>query len=100
MHVVDSITVWRDQFIQRTIQGASQSKNLKRINQTRVSFLLPLNGESNNINYLIKIKSDTSHFCTLDIGKLFNFCERTRSDPFLVTAGKTSVAAGSGITAM
>lgn len=39
------------------------------------------------INYLIKMKSDTSHFGSLEIGKIFNFCERNRSDPFLITAG-------------
>ena len=56
------------------------------------------------VNYLIKMKSDTSHFCTLDIAKYFNFCERYRSDPFLITAGLSqqpkAIAQGSGITAM
>jgi len=56
------------------------------------------------VNYLIKMKSDTSHFCTLDIAKYFNFCERYRSDPFLIAAGlgqqPKAIAQGSGITAM
>jgi hypothetical protein len=55
------------------------------------------------INYLIKMKSDTSHFCNLEIGKYFNFCERNRSDPFLITTGLSqakNLAVGSGITAM
>jgi len=55
------------------------------------------------INYLIKMKSDTSHFCNLEIGKYFNFCDRNRSDPFLITTGLSqtkNLAVGSGITAM
>ena len=44
-------------------------------------------GQVTMINYLIKMKSDTSHFGGLEIGKYFNFCEKARSDPFmLVTA--------------
>jgi hypothetical protein len=39
------------------------------------------------INYLVKMKSDTSHFGGLEIAKYFNFCEKTRSDPLLVTPG-------------
>jgi hypothetical protein len=38
-----------------------------------------------NINYLIKMKSDTSHFYQLEISKYFNFSENGRSDPFLIT---------------
>ena len=50
------------------------------------------------------MKSDTSHFCTLEIAKYFSFCDRYRSDPFLITAGLAqqpkAIAQGSGITAM
>jgi hypothetical protein len=49
------------------------------------------------------MKSDTSHFCNLEIGKYFNFCDRNRSDPFLITTGLSqakNLAVGSGITAM
>jgi hypothetical protein len=82
-----------------------------------MSFLIPaseeLNGNTSQnvgssgpslINYLIKMKSDTSHFAQLEIGKFFNFCEKTRSDPFLITTGLSqqpkNLAVGSGITAM
>ena len=44
-------------------------------------------GNSSMVNYLIKMKSDTSHFGSLEISKYFNFCEKTKSDPFLLTAG-------------
>jgi hypothetical protein len=83
-----------------------------------LSFLTPAAGDEHNgntsqnvgssgpnlINYLIKMKSDTSHFGQLEIGKFFNFCEKTRSDPFLITTGLShqpkNLAVGSGITAM
>lgn len=55
------------------------------------------------VNYLAKMKSDTVHFAGLDIAKYFSFCDRTRSDPFLITSGMPTakqVAVGSGITAM
>ena len=49
------------------------------------------------------MKSDTSHFCTIEIGKCFSFCERNRSDPFLITTGLSqakNLAVGGGIAAM
>jgi hypothetical protein len=50
------------------------------------------------------MKSDTSHFSTLGIARYFNFCDKNRSDPFLITAGLASqarnLAVGSGATAM
>jgi hypothetical protein len=55
------------------------------------------------VNYLAKMKTDTAHFATLEMAKFFSFCDRTRSDPFLISPGmptKQAVAAGSGITAM
>lgn len=76
--------------------SGAQSKSLRRLSQARHQFLIPAIEDSNAtaqsrettlINYLIKMKSDTSHFGQLDIGKYFNFCEKTRSDPFLITTG-------------
>jgi hypothetical protein len=58
------------------------------------------------VNYLIKMKSDTSHFGSLELAKYFNFCDRNKSDPFLITPGLprqqkgAGLAQGSGITAM
>ena len=38
-----------------------------------------------NVNYLLKMRSDTSHYSTLAIGKHFNFAsESSRGDPFLI----------------
>ena len=37
-----------------------------------------------SINYLVKMKNDTSHFHSLEVGKYFNFIEGGRSDPFLI----------------
>lgn len=63
------------------------------------------NSTSGNIvNYLAKMKTDTVHFASLHIAKYFHFCDRTKSDTFLimpampVTAPKLAV--GSGVTAM
>lgn len=57
-------------------------------------------GES--ISYLIKMKTDTSHFINLGLGKYFNFCESTKSDPFLIQSSlqASGVAVGSGIRAI
>jgi hypothetical protein len=57
-----------------------------------------------NINYLVKMKSDTNHFSQLNLSKYFNFCESSgsRSDPFLIFASlkQRNLAVGSGISAM
>lgn len=115
IHAVDCITVWRDQFRQLAAigGGGNQSKNLKRLVSNKMPFLVPGDGFDSNsvsittpgtnlVNYLNKMKSDTSHFGSLSIAKRFNFCERNKSDPFLLTAGKqkAGIAQGSGITAM
>jgi hypothetical protein len=109
IHVVDTIVMWREQFRYIAGMSGSQSKNLRRLSQSRLSFLVPAVNEDGNtstnpamINYLIKMKSDTSHFGQLEIGRFFSFCEKTRSDPFLITTGLSQQpkAVGSGITAM
>lgn len=48
------------------------------------------------------MKSDTSHFITLDLGRYFNFCEATKSDPFLIQSSlqTSGVAVGSNIRAI
>ena len=111
--------MWRDLFRQIGMLAVSQAKSLKRLQQQRVAFLITSDESYHNnttdngsrdenhqtlINYLIKMKSDTSHFSTLGIARYFNFCDKNRSDPFLITAGLTSyarnLAVGSGATAM
>lgn len=43
-----------------------------------------------NVNYLLKMKSDTAVFVSMTIGKYFNFApENSRGDPFLI---QTSVS--------
>jgi len=118
IHVVETIVMWRDLFRQIGMLTVSQAKSLKRLQQQRFAFLITSDESYHNnttengsrdenhqtlINYLIKMKSDTSHFCTLEIGKFFNFCERNRSDPFLITTGLSqakNLAVGGGIAAM
>ena len=39
-----------------------------------------------NVNYLLKMRNDTSNFANLTIAKHFNFVENTRGDPFLIQA--------------
>jgi hypothetical protein len=93
--------------------GTSQGKNLRKLSQNNIAFLITSNdaGDTSQsprkqslVNYLIKMKSDTSHFSTLGIARYFNFCDKNRSDPFLITAGLASqarnLAVGSGATAM
>jgi hypothetical protein len=93
--------------------STSQGKNLRKLSQNNIAFLITSNDGGDNaqsprqqtlVNYLIKMKSDTSHFSTLGISRYFNFCDKNRSDPFLITAGLASqarnLAVGSGATAM
>jgi hypothetical protein len=92
--------------------GTSQGKNLRKLSQNNIAFLITSNDADTSqsprrqslVNYLIKMKSDTSHFSTLGIARYFNFCDKNRSDPFLITAGLASqarnLAVGSGATAM
>ena len=82
-----------------------KSKKLKLLQNmnSNASPSLPFITEG-NINYLIKMKGDTVHFCQLLMSKYFNFWEAvsTRSDPFLISASlkQRNFAVGSGISAM
>ena len=48
------------------------------------------------------MKTDTSQFSNLEIGKYFNFADPSKSDPFLITPSleNKNFAVGSGIHAM
>jgi hypothetical protein len=107
--------------LQSLIASAGGAKSITRkIAQPRISFLINLdegavpNSSITNsanggtaVNYLIKMKTDTGHFHKLEIAKYFNFCDRTKSDPFLISPGMVpmvapprQLAAGSGFSAM
>ena len=55
-----------------------------------------------NVNYLVKMKTDLSHYANLEIGKYFHFSDPTKSDPFLITPSldQKHFAQGAGIHAM
>ena len=55
-----------------------------------------------NVNYLLKMKSDTSVFATLALGRYFNFAtETSRGDPFLIQASVSgNIVAGNRARAL
>ena len=54
-----------------------------------------------NINYLIKMKTDTAIFAQLSMSKFFNFApENSRGDPFLIQTSVTTVMAGNRARAL
>ena len=99
IYVVEQIVLWRDQLRYISLLGSSNGK-LKKAKMLPQAITPYLTFEG--FNYLLKMKSDTRHFSTIEIGKYFNFSEGTRIDPFLITASLQSkgLAVGSGISAM
>ena len=55
-----------------------------------------------NVNYLLKMKTDTSVFATLALGRYFNFAtETSRGDPFLIqTSVSGNIVAGNRARAL
>eukprot|EP00347_Sterkiella_histriomuscorum_P021246 403334687 len=100
IYTVEQIAQWRDQLRYLALLN-SQNKAIKKhklLPSAQIPYLT-----SQGINYLVKMKTDTNHFCTLSIAKYFNFSESSRVDPFLISCSlqqKSQLAAGSGIRAI
>lgn len=104
MYVVEQICDWRDHLRYIALLNPASQKPLKKrkiISQTSPNSPPYLTGD--NINYLVKMKQDTSGFRDLGIARFFNFSDTGRGDPLLICPSlqnKNSIAAGSGIAAM
>ena len=96
---VELVVLWRDQFRYLALIGSKMRTIRKRRAQTaiQVPFLT-----TDNLNYLLKMKSDTSCFATMAIGKHFNFAaETSRGDPFLIqTSVSGNIVAGNRARAL
>lgn len=96
---VELVVLWRDQFRYLALIGTKQRAIRKRRAQTaiQVPYLT-----SQNVNYLLKIKTDTACFASLPISKHFNFApEGARSDPFLIqTSVSGNIVAGNRARAL
>ena len=84
---VELVVLWRDQFRYLALIGSKQRTIRKRRAQTAIQVPYLTN---ENVNYLLKMKTDTIVFASMTIGKYFNFApENSRGDPFLI---QTSVS--------
>lgn len=100
IYTVEQVSLWRDQLRYLALLNPSQ-KALKKHKLMPAATSIPYI-TCDNVNYLVKMRSDTTHFSQLPISKYFNFSENGRGDPLLIAPSLQSrgVAAGSGIAAI
>ena len=97
---VELVVLWRDQFRYLALIGSKQRTIRKRRAQTAIQVPY-LNND--NVNYLLKMKSDTAGFATMAIGRHFNFApeSNSRGDPFLIQASVSgNIVAGNRARAL
>jgi hypothetical protein len=78
--VVELVVLWRDQIRYLTMMGTRQKHLRKRRAQTAIQIPYLT---ADNVNYLLKMKTDTIDFAKLGISQHFNFGDQ-RGDPFLI----------------
>ena len=96
---VELVVLWRDQFRYLALIGSKQRTIRKRRAQTAIQVPYLTN---DNVNYLIKMKTDTTIFATMAIARHFNFApENSRGDPFLIqTSVSGNIIAGNRARAL
>ena len=94
INAVSFISYWREQFPGQPVPKPKRKGGKKK--QTRQPDPVPYL-TSEHVNYLVKMQTDTNAFCSLPMGKFFNFgAENSRGDPMLVKTSIVSVLATHG----